>query len=107
MGAGFLDGPFDEPPDAGRAGLHGRPKLARRDETSGECPRGCFDDYTRVDTDVGNVGDGPGGRCDLNAESRRYFIAPQRNGRRVELDAGRGRRVPRPVLAGQREVNRV
>jgi hypothetical protein len=52
------------------------------------------------------LGDCPGGRCDLHAESRRYFIAPQRNCRRVELDAGRGLRVPRPVPAGQREVNR-
>jgi len=99
MGAGFLDGPFDEPPDAGRAALHRPPKLARRDETGGECPRGRFDDHAGVDANVGNVGDGPGRRCDLHAESRRHFFAPQRNGRRVELDAGRGLRVPRPVPA--------
>jgi hypothetical protein len=76
-------------------------------EPGSERPRGRFDDHTGVDTDVGNVGDGPSGRCDLHAESRRYFFAPQRNGRRVELEAGRGRGVPRPVLTGQREVKRV
>ena len=60
-------------------------QLVRRDETRSERACGRLNDHARVSADIGNIGDGPGGRRDLHAETVRELIAVQRNGRLVAL----------------------
>src|SRR6266571_1123136 len=86
---GLLNGSLDKLSDTCRAALHSRVKLVLRDKTCLKRARGGFDNYARVGADVGDVGDGPCGRCDLHAEAVGHFISAQRYGSRMQLDGRR------------------
>src|SRR5438093_9535920 len=73
--SGFFNGSSDKLLDTRRAVLHSRAELVLRDETCVERARGGFDNYARVGADVGNVGNGPCGRCDLHTETVGHFIS--------------------------------
>ena len=76
-----------------------------RDETCVERARSGFDNYARVGADVGDVGNGPCGRCDLHAETVGHFISAQRYGCRVQLDGGRSLCGAWSALPRQRQMD--
>src|SRR6266545_37028 len=87
--SGLLNGSSDKLLDTRRTALHSRVELVLRDETCVERARGGFDNYARVGADVGDVGNGPCGRCDLHTETVGHFITAQRYGCCVQSDGGR------------------
>lgn len=103
--AGLVNGLLNELMYTSGATLGCRAQLARGYETAGKRARRGIDDDARVGTNIGDVGDRPSRRRDLNAEATGHFISAQWNDCRVQLDEVRGLRGARSVLAGQCEMD--
>ena len=105
--AGLLNCSFDKLSNTRRAAPHGCAQFVRRHETCGECSRRCFDDHAGISAEVGDVGNGPSGRRDLDAETACDLLSSQRPGCRVQPDGGCRLCGAWSALAREREVDLV